>query len=447
MPSNARYAALPSQHDPDGELDAAFEHDSDDEHDDERTALVVSQPAPTPTVPGAYDFEREYAYDYPPPGSPPPLTSHALPNDIGNSNGRLPTDPIVRPTPSRNIFRRAVGALLPSHYVRVPSSDSRTVVGAGLDNDGVFANVVAKPTLTHTPTIADDGSIYLAPELSTTSHKDIPPSYAAAVNDAVPAYWETTIHAPPGSGDPNADIIIDDLPVGGLWLFMANLVISFLFQFIGFLFTYVLHVSHAAKYGSRAGLGLTLLQLGFYSRTNSAQDIAPADPIPSGMNRTITPNTYPEDPTSPNPGLSITSRDWLAFLFMSVGWFLLLSSILSFMRLKRWESSIRAAANPRPSASPSSSETPTAPANPSSWNPPNPFFNPFSTLRHPFAAQARSAPSPELLQRDREIRRNLASVFGVGLAEDEEEGTSTETAAERARRLRERGEERTPGGA
>jgi hypothetical protein len=29
-----------------------------------------------------------------------------------------------------------------------------------------------------------------------------------------------------------------------------------------FLMTYIMHTTHAAKYGSRAGLGLTLLQMG-----------------------------------------------------------------------------------------------------------------------------------------------------------------------------------------
>ncbi|KAG6914453.1 hypothetical protein DXG01_017186 [Tephrocybe rancida] len=176
----------------------------------------------------------------------------------------------------------------------------------------VSANVVAKPTLTHTPAVADNGSIYLASELSTTSHKDIPPSYATAVNNAVPPYWETTIHTPPDSGDPEADIIIDDLPIGGPWLFMTNLVVSFLF-------TYLLHVSRAAGYGSRAGLGLMLIQLGFCSRSPSASDTAPADPLPIGMNQTMTTTTFPPDPTQLNPGLSITSRDWLAFLLMTVG--------------------------------------------------------------------------------------------------------------------------------
>jgi hypothetical protein len=33
----------------------------------------------------------------------------------------------------------------------------------------------------------------------------------------------------------------------------------------GFLLTYVLHTTHAAKNGSRAGLGITLIQLGVRS--------------------------------------------------------------------------------------------------------------------------------------------------------------------------------------
>ncbi|KAG6905983.1 hypothetical protein DXG01_016466, partial [Tephrocybe rancida] len=56
MPSNSCYAVLPSQHDADGELDPAFEHDSDDSDNDECTALVAShEPTPTPFI--AYDFE------------------------------------------------------------------------------------------------------------------------------------------------------------------------------------------------------------------------------------------------------------------------------------------------------------------------------------------------------------------------------------------------------
>ncbi|KAG6861362.1 hypothetical protein C0995_001095 [Termitomyces sp. Mi166 len=367
--STARYAPLASA---DNELNAAFD---DDEHEHEQCAPLVRQP--TSSIPGAYDFEREY--DFPPPGSPPAPSARALPNDYGNSNGFLPTSAPARPAPPRpSFFRRAVGALLPSHYIRVPTSDpsSRTIVGAGTENDGVFANVVAKPQRAQ-PQVAEDGSVFMVPEES--SQKDVPPSYADAQADAVPAYWETTVHAP--STDPDGPMIIDDLPTGSPWLFLTNLFISFFFQFIGFLFTYLLHTSHAAKYGSRAGLGLTLIQFGFYSRTMSSSDTNSSDlstaPVPTPLPTSTVPGAGPAPVADDTIPLSISSRDWLAFLFMTLGWFLFLSSLIAYIRVKRWERSIRA---------------PPAPAPP---------------------------PSPEAIERDREIRRNLASVFGIAFDDDE----------------------------
>lgn len=163
--SSARYTRL---NNPDNELDAAFADDDPDQ--DSHHAPLVREP--TSSIPGAYDFEREY--DFPPPGSPPAPSSHALPNDFGNSNG-LPPSSVARPSPPRPSFlRRAVGALLPSHYIRVSNSDasSSRIVGAGTENDGVFANVVAKPQRAQSQ-VASDGSIYMVPE--ETSQKEVPP--------------------------------------------------------------------------------------------------------------------------------------------------------------------------------------------------------------------------------------------------------------------------------
>ncbi|GLB40475.1 putative protein of unknown function (DUF2370) [Lyophyllum shimeji] len=413
--STARYAPVPNQRtDPDAEreLHAAFESDSDDEEDTLRTpseSTPLNQPSPDPSpdptssIPGAYDFERERPYDYPPPGSPPAPSTHALPNDYGNSNGLLPTSPVLRNVthPRPSFFRRAVGALLPSHYVRVPTEESsshpppRPVVGAGIENDGVFANVVAKPQPAQTIE-APDGSIYVVPE---ESQKEVPPSYADAQADAVPPYWETTVHAP-ASSDPNADMIIDDLPTGSIWLFAMNLFISFFFQFVGFLFTYLLHTSHAAKFGSRAGLGLTLIQLGFYSRNvgGADQDQAASTPVPAptplptaGVYATTVTATAPVAADGMFP--AITSRDWLAFLFMTLGWFIFLSSLIGYYRVKRWESSLRAASAP--------------PA------PPSPMA------------------TPEQIERDIAIRRNISNVFGVSF--DAEEEAQAQTRLERAR--------------
>ena len=62
-------------------------------------------------------------------------------------------------------------------------------------------------------------------------------------------------------------MVIDSLPTGSLFSFCWNLLVSVSFQFIGFLLTYLLHTSHAARLGSRAGLGVTLIQYGFALRS------------------------------------------------------------------------------------------------------------------------------------------------------------------------------------
>ena len=97
------------------------------------------------------------------------------------------------------------------------------------------------------------------------SRQDAPPSYASAQADAVPPYWETIVHAPFA---PNSigEMVIDSLPTGSLFSFCWNLLVSISFQFVGFLLTYLLHTSHAARFGSRAGLGVTLIQYGFALR-------------------------------------------------------------------------------------------------------------------------------------------------------------------------------------
>ncbi|KAJ7127086.1 hypothetical protein C8R44DRAFT_780373 [Mycena epipterygia] len=372
---STRYAPLPSRaaQDADSELDDAFA----DDDDDDQTPRPV--PATVAHVPGAYDFEREY--DCPPPGSPPRPSAFALPNDIGNSNGMLPTEPVIAPAPRSSFFRRAVGAILPTHYTRLPGSDPSAaaagVHGGGIENDGVFANVMAKPQRARTAR-TEDGEIYIVPE---DNQKEPPPSYAVAqAEESVPPYWETTVHAP--GMDLGSDMIIDDLPSGSLWVFLANMFISFFFQFVGFLLTFLLHTSHAAKYGSRAGLGLTLIQYGFYSRQGAVDD---PDAVPEWPE--LSPNALPandqatptQDPTASDPGADlslggVSSRDWLSFLLMTLGWFLLLSSFIGFWRIKRWESSIRSTSAPL---------------------------------------------TAEDIERDAAVRRNIENVFGFSFGEEE----------------------------
>ncbi|KAH9856574.1 hypothetical protein C2E23DRAFT_856886 [Lenzites betulinus] len=368
------------------------------------TALDYPSAVPTPQT-GAYDFERDYDYDYarPPPGSPPGPSTRAFPNDFGNSNGQLPTAPVEPPKPRMPFWRKAVGALLPQHYVPVPTdAPGQRVIGSGTENDGVFANVSAKPS--RPVRITDlDGNVQLVPE---EVQKETPPSYAEAQADAVPPYWETTVHAPAAMLDPNAYMIVDELPSGSVLSFLVTAFVSFFFQFAGFVLTYLLHTTHAAKFGSRAGLGLTLIQYGLIQYGNSfgrglragggsGNETATEGfaEIATQINNTrfadALNSTRPLDysglnATDPDTILELqfaaTSRDWVALILMTLGWFLLLSSCVGFYRVKRWESAIRVASLPQASL------------------------------------------TPEQRQRDEQVRRNLEAAFGFGprdLEEDE----------------------------
>ncbi|THH13965.1 hypothetical protein EW146_g6310 [Bondarzewia mesenterica] len=376
--ASARYAPLPnSRAEPDAEreMDEAFGMEDDDEQASEHgetTPLTVKSSTPpdgshdvsTAQGNGIYDFERDY--DYPPPGSPPDPSSRALPNSFGNSNGYLPTSPVAPSVPRPSFFRRAVGTLLPSYYQRVPIEDVRVRRrGGGIENDGVFANVMAKPGAGRNISVRTaNGDIYMVPE---ETQSEVPPSYAAAQADAAPAYWETTVHAP-STNELNGDMIIDDLPTGPFLTFLFTAVISWFFQLPGFLLTYLLHRTHAAKFGSLAGLSLTLIQLGFGSTFTGGADLpqwgegsagsgqelevpvtdvngAPTTtmtidmPYPTGM-------PMPTGESAPFPDMpqAYVPREWISFILMTMGWFLLLTSIIGFFRVKRFEMSVRAAA-------------------------------------------------------------------------------------------------------
>ena len=86
----------------------------------------------------------------------------------------------------------------------------------------------------------------------------------------------------------------------------------------------MLHTSHAAKFGSRAGLGLTLIQFGFYNRAQlqEEQDAQTIAGLFGTVNGTTTiAATEAPDPTPQDSRFSQTSRDWLSFLFMTIGSF------------------------------------------------------------------------------------------------------------------------------
>ncbi|KAF1977184.1 hypothetical protein BU23DRAFT_551109 [Bimuria novae-zelandiae CBS 107.79] len=203
------------------------------------------------------------------------------------------------------------------------------IYGGG-QNDGVFANLSAKPTRGE-------------------EVEEKPPTYEQAAADATPPYWETTILAPGTFGD---EVFVEGLPVGSVFSFVWNAMISMSFQLVGFLLTYLLHTTHAAKNGSRAGLGITLVQYGFTMK--SASSLSPGNDVPgagqAGFDSGVPadPNAHDFDPAQigrsggdaggvEEVGKGISGGDWLAYGLMIVGWFILIKSVSDFVRARRHE--------------------------------------------------------------------------------------------------------------
>lgn len=156
--------------------------------------------------------------------------------------------------------------------------------------------------------------------------------------------------------------------------------------------TYLLHTTHAARCGSRAGLGITLLQYGFYLRARAVQladgklpddaNLLPesdgAD-TPAHMNSLWEQLSKPEttdaakrivgrgldfvvrqattsEPAAPTNNTTLAdalaaddglmhlpsaesmsaSTEWLAYILMGLGWLILLGSLLSYWKVHRW---------------------------------------------------------------------------------------------------------------
>ena len=210
---------------------------------------------------------------------------------------------------------------VPSPFAREESTSAtadRYIPRSG--TDGVFANLSAKPD----PNTPDE------------KYDEPLPSYETAAADAAPPYWETTIITPGLDSD---EVYVDGFPVGTFFAFIWNAMISMSFQFVGFLLTYLLASSHAARNGSRAGLGVILIQYGFYLRD------APALQGPDG---TVLPDDGTDGSgTAPVPDDNIPDdrlpkAEWMSYLLMVIGWFILIRSVGEYYRVKQLEKAVRA---------------------------------------------------------------------------------------------------------
>lgn len=135
-------------------------------------------------------------------------------------------------------------------------------------------------------------------------------------------------------------MIIDDLPAGSVLIFAFNLFTSFFFQFLGFVITYFLSTTHAARYGSRAGLGLTFIQYGAYWRAAQNMEAGPSraeqqeitwwnetmteiSSTTGSVNATVLIQTMANQNGTGSGetyyDVGFGGRDWLALFFMTFG--------------------------------------------------------------------------------------------------------------------------------
>ncbi|CAO3594438.1 unnamed protein product [Absidia cylindrospora] len=170
-------------------------------------------------------------------------------------------------------------------------------------NNGVFANMSAKP------------------ESDKDKKDETPPSYNDAALDATPPYWQTTVIAPTGMGE---IILVEGMPVGSLFVFFWNLLVSATFQFVGFLLTYLLHTSHAGKNGARAGLGISVIQFGLYIRSH-------------GSLTSLDQDDMDDDGDADDDNQQHLNTDFIAYFLMILGWFIIVRSVADYLKAKHME--------------------------------------------------------------------------------------------------------------
>jgi hypothetical protein len=242
-------------------------------------------------------------------------------------HGRSPTDEFASTHQQQIVgsIPQAPPRLVERRVTQLPVFNAGRTYGSGGQNDGVFANLSAKPSR------GDDVD-------------EKPPTYEQAAADATPPYWETTILAP---GMVSDEVYVDGLPVGSIFSFIWNAMISMSFQIVGFLLTYLLHTTHAAKNGSCAGLGITLVQFGFSMKSSGMSgqpnggaggdfNGSPSDPNSHNFDPTVSDNGAAQQAAEAVPS-GISTSDWFAYILMIAGWFILIRSISDFLKARRHE--------------------------------------------------------------------------------------------------------------
>lgn len=199
--------------------------------------------------------------------------------------------------------------------------------------DGVFANLAALQDASRSASSANAASL---------------PSYQDSLEDPVPPYWETQ-----AADSWDGEVYVDGLPVGSVLSVLWTALVSSMFQFVGFVVTYLLHTSHGSKAGSQIGLCVSLVNLGLASLPVDPQKVSNGDKlqmwvpkVPSAID--FDPETLqnhlngfqsalqgadPVAQTSTNPH----SKKLLSYVLIAAGGLIAVRALWDFFRVKKLE--------------------------------------------------------------------------------------------------------------
>lgn len=219
---------------------------------------------------------------------------------------------------------------------RMQSNTPGRFIGQG--TDGVFRNLMAKPDT----------------ESNRIDQENNPPSYEEAAADASPEYWESTVISPMYEDE----VFVEGLPVGNIANFVWNGLVTVAFQFVGFILCYLLHTSHAAKQGSRVGLGITFMVYGYgmvpsnFGNPNRVPDrYEPSDPNLFDINKSLSISTGGKLDTykvgllkgvtsvdaSQQNDPSVFDAPYFAYGLIAFGLFIIIKAIMDYYRVKQME--------------------------------------------------------------------------------------------------------------
>ncbi|KAJ3094388.1 hypothetical protein HK100_006151 [Physocladia obscura] len=209
-----------------------------------------------------------------------------------------------------------------------PGGGAQTSGGAakarGLGTDAVFANLRLGAVGVVSAAAAGDAADNALPDAA-------PPAYRNVFDDSVtlpessdrgplPVY-DNAVALNQAVLSDDGDVLVDGLPVGDFFSFFANLFVSMSFDFFGYLMTTMLATSHAARCGSRSGLGITFIRYGMLVLEKDQE---------------VEENTYRYDPDNYEKVVEVgNNNDFIAYIMIIFGFFLMMRANADYVKAQR----------------------------------------------------------------------------------------------------------------